>query len=289
MFQRRGYSVRDIWSRRVAQAADTDIAVLAELEEKTGQLFEFFVHPHSRQPVGARTALAVQQAQHVIWHDLRVLDAEFRYERDLLPFFDAIYRLDYTKVLDQIDLSAISAEQVGFLRRLAEYFVGGKLAPYTEEQGSERWRGLLVRYLDLHFGMRAQSSEVFIGPSRQVLLVGLLKSLCASGDRVLLSERSFAVYEASAKEAAVTCLRGNDELSELGDLVRLLKPKLAVVAPSAAQRPELASLRGFCEVAGRTGTSSSSTATATGSTSSTTCTTTPSRDGGRRARGHSGT
>ena len=229
MFSRRGFDARVIWSRRVQQAEDTDIAVLSRLEKRTQNPFEFYVAKHSRAPVDATTAQALREAGRKIWHDLRVYDARLDHERDLRPFYAAMRELDDGALLDQIDLSAIGADQVGFLRKLAESFCGEKVAPYTHESGGAGLRAAIANYLSRSYELAVGAEELFVAPNRVELVHGLLLSLCDEGDRILVDRSLASAFEKSFLKAGVDVLVANDDLEEIAELARTLEPSLVFV------------------------------------------------------------
>ena len=249
MFARRGFQSQEIWSRRVQQAEDTDISVLATLEQRTGNPFEFFVGPHSRQPIGATTAHSLRQSQRPIFHDLRVLEAQLRFDRELRPFYGSMRELGYEGLLAQLDLSQIADEQVRSLRALADSFLAEKRAPYTHERGGLRLRQLVARYLRLYFDVSCQPDDVFIAPSRADLVRAILYSLTDTGDRVLFSQNVADTYRQSAEKADVGVILGNNDLSELATLAEALDPSLVVLSQSSDERRNHSALRRLLESA----------------------------------------
>lgn len=243
MFSRRGYKARAIWTRRVKQAQDTNIGVLADLERRTGNDFEFFIGPLSQNSIGATTAHALREAGRLVWHDLRVVEARLQFDRDLRPFYLAANRLGYQTFLDQLDLSAISEEQVRFLRSLVDGFVRHKTAPYTDVSGGEALRQGISRYLNRHFEMGVLPEDLFVAPSRQELVFGLLMALAQPQDRVLLAGRLAAPYRKSLEKARADVVVANDDLEEIGSIASALAPKIVLLALSPEERRNHTALR----------------------------------------------
>ncbi len=243
MFARRGFEHRVVWSVRVQQAADTDIAVLASLEQRTGNPFEFYVNRTSRQPISASTALALQQASRPIWHDVRVIEASLRFERDLRPFLHTLNLLGGADLLDQLDLSRVDGEQISYLRALAARFAQARRAPYTHELGSPDLRAYVARYALRYFALPLEPDEIFIGPCRQEVLHGALRALTSPQDTVLLSASITPTYTNACRKAGVHTLLANDDLDEIIALTETLQPRLVALALTPDERRNNAALR----------------------------------------------
>ncbi len=251
MFDRRGFAHQVIWSTRVRQAADTDIGVLAQLEARTRRAFEFYVDRHSREPVGAATANALREAGRPIWHDVRVYEASLRHERDMRPFLEAVRGLDGDDLLDQLDLSRIDGEQVGYLRALAQRQVADRRAPYSHEAGSALLRQRVSAYLERFYSLDEGPESIFVGPNREEALHGVLRATCARGDRVLVSASVAGVYEAACAKAEVEVVAANDDLEEIVELVEALEPALVLLALTPDERRNSAGLRGLLAATAR--------------------------------------
>jgi aspartate/methionine/tyrosine aminotransferase/methylase of polypeptide subunit release factors len=252
MFNRRGYRVREVWRRRIAQAGDTDISPLVALERDAPAPFQFFVDKHGEQPISARTAQALRELGHPIWHDLMVLEAWLPDQPNLRRLYKAMAHLGLAGCLDRLDLSAADARQLGFLRALAESLVAGKRAPYTHECGSAKLRRGIASHLQGSFDLRFSEHDVFVAPSREQLLLGLLLSLCEPGDVVLASSMAAPTSARCCELAGVKLIAGNDRIAELGQLARMLAPRLVVVGVGPDSRPDAAALAELCrEAAGR--------------------------------------
>lgn len=260
MFGRRGFDNHILWQRRVKQAGDTDIRSLVTLEKLTGSAFEFYVNRQSQQPIPASTAYQLVKSRGEVWHDIRVIEARLLFERDLRPFMTTLRdELGFSNFLKRLDLSALNAEQLSFLRVLARSFCdpqwgqqkramaqniesppipssSARVAPYTHEAGSRRLRQLVAdyvrRYHDLDLGqpIEEHGDRVFIGPDRVVVFEGLLLSLCEAGDAILMSESLFQDYEKAGQRTQVEFFRANDDLRDVSCLVEALNPKLVLVS-----------------------------------------------------------
>lgn len=251
MFTRRGFLPQVIWRRRVRQAADTDIGVLASLEARTGNPFAFYMDRASREPIGAATAHALLQAGRPVWHDVRVYEAGLRFEREMRGFLQVVRELGGADLLAQLDLSQISEEQLGYLGALAERFREAPVAPYTEEEGSARLRAQVASYLRRFFGLPQRSCDVFLGPRRQEVLRALASSLTEPGQAALVSANLAPVYAVALEKAGLGLLRGHNDLDELTALVEALRPALVVVAPDPDDRRNFAGMRRLLEVCQR--------------------------------------
>lgn len=248
MFTRRGFAPRIIWRRRVQQAADTDIGVLAQLETRTNNPFEFYMDRASREPVGAATAHALQQSGRAVWHDVRVYEATLRFERDMHSFLQGVRELGGEDLLAQLDLSRISEEQLSYLRALTERFRKAPVAPYTEEEGSAQLRAQVANYLRRFFGLGERSCEIFIGPQRQEVLRALAFTFAQPGEQVLVSANLAEVYQTALDKAGLRLLKGHNDLDELTELVQVLQPRMALVALSPDEQRNFAGMRRLLEV-----------------------------------------
>ncbi len=249
MFARRGFAPSVVWETRVQQAADTDIKVLADLEARTGNPFEFYINRHSRQPIGAGTAEAIRSAGQPIWHNLRVYEGTLNFEPQLRPFFASMRQLGLTKMLDQVDLSEVDSEQISFLRRLAFEFCRSATAPYTHEAGCIELRNLISTYLERYFRLRFPAEQLFIGPSREVMGWGLLTTMCEPGDTVLVSQHCKEVYHKAIFRAGVEAVYTNDDIAETALLVETLRPKVVLSALVDDERRNFAAFSALLESA----------------------------------------
>lgn len=263
MFGRRGFEDHTLWQRRVPQASDTDIQSLVELEALTGNRFEFYVDRHSRLPIPAATAQSLIRAGRAVWHDILVIEATLLFERDLKPFMTTIRdSLGYESFLRRLDLSALSAEQLSFLRPLARRFCdhgavarqrawsqglvepameqsgSARVVPYSHEAGSRRLRHLVANYarhyhdLDLGAHPDGPGERVFIAPNREVLVEGLLATLCDPGATVLISQAMKGVYGKVFEKVGLKPVIANDDLADINRLVEVLLPKFVLVSLS---------------------------------------------------------
>ena len=242
MFARRGYRHHVLWSSRVQQAADTDIEALAKLEAKTGHPFAFMLSRRSRVPTNAATAHAAQQAGVAIWHEVRVIDARLRYPTSLQAFHQAVEALGVRNLLDQLDLSATSGEQISFLERLASTLAQSSRAPYTHERGSARLRGLIAAHLQVNHGLTLSGDEVFLAPSREALVEALAFCLAMPGDLALVSSALPEALVAPLRRTGLRVLRTNDDLEELETLVSHLRPTFVLAQLSEDEKRNRAGL-----------------------------------------------
>lgn len=242
MFTRRGFHPRDMWSRRVSQAEDTNISTLAQLEARTRDPFEFYMDRRSREPVAASVALELLRAEQKIWHDLRVIEAGLHHSEDLGPFYESMRQLGYASLLDQLDLSTIDGDQVAFLRRLAQDMCRAKRAPYTDLHGDPELRASVAQYFERYFDLPCATDEIFVGPSRQALMHITLLCTCDPGDKVLLGRSSSYVYTEVCAKAELEYIVGNDDIRELSRLAELLRPRVIIVSLSPEEQRNGAAL-----------------------------------------------
>jgi methionine S-methyltransferase len=139
LFRRRGFAVRDLWTTKIHQAADTDIEPLAEIERHSPHRFEFFLGMHSDEPVSARTAQAYARAGGEIYHSLTVLDGRLRFPEPMRHVFQALRGDDWRQARGALDLDfaedAVAEEKTAFLSRLADLLHERRSFPYEETAG----------------------------------------------------------------------------------------------------------------------------------------------------------
>jgi methionine S-methyltransferase len=178
LFRRRGFEVREVWTTKIRQAADTDILPLVEIEEATGHRFEFFLSPHSDEPVSARTALAYARAGGEIHHSLTVFEGRLRFPEPLQHIFGALRGDGWESVRAALDLSyeddPVAEEKTAFLAHLADLLRERACFPYEATAGSGRFRRHLAEYLERYFGVPASPESFLVAPSRGSLLRNLL-------------------------------------------------------------------------------------------------------------------
>ena len=118
VFHRRGYTTDLVWSRRIPQADDTDLASLVTLERAYGIQFHFFIARDSRQSVSADTAVSLLSESKNIFHDLLVYTAKTAHEKPTFAVVQDLHNLGLDSLRRELDLSATTEEQISFLAKL---------------------------------------------------------------------------------------------------------------------------------------------------------------------------
>jgi len=249
MFSRRGFRTHVVFSRRVRQASDTDIAPLVELEALTRREFEFYLDAHSAKPVCAATAAGWLGAGHPIWHEVAVWRAEPVQLRETLRLRQGLRSLGIERILREIDLGQVSAEQLDFVVALLEQLRDTPRLPYPELAGDRSFRNEIARYLLRFFELDLHPDEIFVAPEREQAVYSLVLATCDPGDRVLISSNLKQRYAAALEKAQVGTVVGNTSLHELGQLLEAFDVRVALIALEAEERSNLSELRAILELA----------------------------------------
>ncbi|MEP7010987.1 MAG: aminotransferase class I/II-fold pyridoxal phosphate-dependent enzyme [Acidobacteriota bacterium] len=177
MFCRRGLAMREIWSTRIAQADDTDISPLAEIERSGRHRFEFFLGVHSDEPVSARTAQAYARAGGAIFHSLTVFEGRLRFPEAMNPVFAALHGEEWRPVRNALDLDyeddALVEEKSAFLARLARLLPERRAFPYGETLGALPFRQRFAEYLERYFAIPLGAVNLVALPNRASALRNL--------------------------------------------------------------------------------------------------------------------
>jgi methionine S-methyltransferase len=172
LFRRRGFEVREIWTTRIQQAADTDISPLAEIETSSPHRFEFFITPQSDEPVSARTARAYQQGGGPIYHALTVLEGwlRFPFPEDVQRLYRTLGRPEYSQVRGALDLAfekdPVAEEKIAFLGRLASLMDERSCFPYEKTPGAQNFRQRFAEFLRSYFGIPLREDCFVVTPNR---------------------------------------------------------------------------------------------------------------------------
>jgi aspartate/methionine/tyrosine aminotransferase/methylase of polypeptide subunit release factors len=253
MFSRRGFSTRILFARRVTQAQDTDIHPLVSLEQRMEREFEFFTEAHSPEPICAATAQGWLKAGNPIWHEVAVWEARPVLQRDLLALRAALRELGEGGLLKELDLSAATQEQLGFVTALALRLRSDPTIPYAHEAGDERLRVEITRYLQRYFGLALGAKEIFVGPEREQTVFSLALATCDEGDAVLISRNLHATYAKALAKAGVRTVVTNNTLREVRRLLGAFEVKLVLLAVEPGERSNKAALREIIDEAARRG------------------------------------
>ena len=243
MFGRRGFDAKLIWSRRIRQADDTDLASLVSLERAHGIQFHFFMGRNSQVPISAATAVQLLSQNKIIYHDLLVYQAETRWEQPTLSFVRNLHEMKLDSLRNELDFSRITEEQVSFLSRLSADMLSSKAIPYTHERGDLSLRRRLADFLSFYCHYNVAPHDLFIGPERSQLVAMILRVMAQPGDQVLLSQSLKTIYQDLFEPMNIGIINGNDDLNELLELADVLNPRVVLIAPSQLSIPSPLNLK----------------------------------------------
>lgn len=234
LFARRGLAMREIWSTRIAQADDTDIGPLAEIERSGRHRFEFFLGVHSDEPVGARTAQAYARAGGAIFHSLTVFEGRLRFPESINPVFAALHAEEWRPVRDALDLDydddGLVEEKSAFLARLARLLPERRAFPYGETLGVLPFRRRFAEYLERYFAIPLGAEHLVALPDRASALRNLFTLYAPALSLIHPSlHASRALREDPGSEVLECPLRADLACR----LIAALKPQLVVTTLDA--------------------------------------------------------
>lgn len=237
MFERRGFKSEIVWSRRIPQADDTDLASLVSLEKHHGIKFHFFMTGNSNQSVSAETANHLIRNGKEVFHDLLVYQAKTRFEAPTFGFVKNLHRMSLDSLRKELDFSRMSEEQMTFLERLSADFIKNKTLPYPNERGDLSFRSRLGKFLRIYCQIPVHDESLFVAPERCQLLSMVCNMVAEENDKVLISESLRDVYSLLSKNVRVETTWANDDLSEILELDQVIKPSIVVMSPTQFANP----------------------------------------------------
>ena len=237
MFERRGFKSQIVWSRRIPQADDTDLASLVSLEKAHGIRFHFFMSGNSSQSISAETAVALIKAGEEVFHDLIVYQATTRFEAPTFSFVKNLSKLSLGSLRKELDFSRMTEEQMSFLERLSSDFIRRKTVPYPHERSDISLRSRLGKFLRIYCQIPMENNSIFVAPERCQLLSMIANMVCQPAASVLVSESLREVYLQLPKVVDVKTIWCNDDLSEILDLDEVVKPSVVVLSPVQFDNP----------------------------------------------------
>ncbi|HEY9867570.1 MAG TPA: aminotransferase class I/II-fold pyridoxal phosphate-dependent enzyme [Candidatus Obscuribacterales bacterium] len=249
MFLRRGFDSELVWSRRIRQADDTDLASLVKLEEAHGIHFHFFMSMTSAQPIPASTAVRLLEAGRPVFHDLLVYRARTRFEQPTTGFLKNLHAMGLTSLRRELDFSRISEEQIGFLQHFSSRLLQARTLPYPHERGDISLRKRLAEFLNVYCHHSVGPGRLFVGPERAQLLALVLAMVARPGRTVLLSRGLEPVYRAVCEQAGLEVVVGNDDLPELVAVEEVSRPILSLLAPVQLDQASPLVLDALCRLA----------------------------------------
>ncbi len=253
MFRRRGFEPALLWSRRIRQADDTDLASLVALERQHGIEFNFFMSRDSGLPISASTAVNLLARGEFIYHDLLVYQASTRWEMPTFGLIKHLHLLQLDTLRQELDLSRVNEEQISFLERLSSDLLRTRTLSYPHERGDLELRERLSRFLKVYCHWFVEPERLFAAPERAQLLKMILSMVTTAGSKVLVSHCLLPVYHDVLSGHGLEIIVGNDDLSELMQLDDLLSPALVLISPRQLDNPSPTLLSALSAQAGKHG------------------------------------
>lgn len=258
LFERRGYTVSEIWRTRAEQAEDTEIDALLEIETRTDHRFEFFLSPRGEEPVSARTAAAVAHAGGRIFHSIDVFQGELPYAAEVKRIFAALRDPVFRSAHESVDLAlgspALAEEKLRFLADVSDWLAHPSSFPYGETAGLTEFREQVSRYLATYFGAPLDPASVVALPTRAAALLSLL--LCHRPETALIDTelvRSlFGNGPPRPRWGETELLEAPRSLESCRELLRTLRPGLLVVSLAGPESRSLHAVRALVETARET-------------------------------------
>ena len=252
LFLRRGLLVERVWSTRVSQASDTEIAALVAIEASSSHRFEFFMNPTSAETISAGTAAKFASQNGEIWHALSVYEATFPELNALQTIFSYLALPRNHGLMNSIDLSSadssIYRERVRFLEALAQRFTANRQLPYEDTAGSQDLRVLIQLFLQSYYKLSVDSSSVLIAPGRIDLLTGMLMSTGASQslcDQEFLRQLQSSGF--SLNHLACEIVETPRDLTLTEVLIAKLRPDFVLICLDAKEQQSLRQLTDLIE------------------------------------------
>lgn len=170
LFTRRGLKGKMIWQTKIEQAADTDIDELVAIETHSAHRFEFFMTPHSTEPISARTAQAYQEHGGRIYHALNVVEVELKNTRKLQTLFSFLKKEELQNVRSALDLDSedplLVEEKLSFLSRIVEKNQKQESYPYEDTRGTLAFRRHLAEFFRSYWNLPLSAKNILVAPNR---------------------------------------------------------------------------------------------------------------------------
>lgn len=254
LFRRRGFAVREVWTTKIRQAADTDIRPLAEIERHNPHRFEFFLGVHSDEPVSARTAEAYARAGGAIHHALTVFEGRLRFPEPMQHVFQALHGDDWRQARGALDLDfeedAVAEEKAAFLARLADLLRERRSFPYEETAGTHGFRRHLAEFLGRYSAIPLGAESLIALPDRASALRNLFTLYAPALSLVHPSLLGGAGLERERGAEVLEC-PGRVDLA--CKLMEALRPQLVATTLDELDVRTPDSFLRLVETAGRTG------------------------------------
>lgn len=235
LFLRRGLLIRPIWSTLVAQAADTEIDALVQIEQNSDHRFEFYMTAEASQPICAQTAREFSKSGGDLYHALTVIEAWLPQQEAVLDILNFLKAPGRRAVYESLDLSAQDQEQfserVNFLAKLAKNLEGMAHLPYGPTAGRLSLRRGISLFLNNYFKCALSPDHIMIAPSRSDLFANIL--LTFKSRRTLFDQRLLNALDAGrvlARLGAGSIIETPTQHDLLCRLIDTLDPDLVITS-----------------------------------------------------------
>lgn len=235
LFQRRGLTINEIWTTQVAQAMDTQIPKLLEIEQRTEHRFEFYLRNESKVALSASTAKAYLDNGGAVFHSLSVYEAHWPAQKDVEQIIRFVSRKEFHNIHEKLDLSEtdseIYRERTKFMSFLATSLNETAGIPYGPTEGLEVLRDALADFFQCYFDVPFDKEHFVIAPTRQSIVANHI--LVFAPKRVLIDAALLAGpggeqirYAASLRNCQVLEIPIKETLTV--ELVSKIKPGLLI-------------------------------------------------------------
>jgi methionine S-methyltransferase len=233
LVKRRGLLVNRIWTRKVAQANDTDIDSLVRLEKEMNHHFEFYTDLHSETAINARTAKLFASKGGTIYHNLSVYECKFDFYTETKLLFDELKNNLFAEAKVGLDLEYENGnkkeEKIRFLSELVKNLRLTTHFPYEDNQGELEFRKSLANFLGAYQHVNLSAEHIFIAPNIESLIENVMDVF--KPESAFLSENLFSLFPHLHKEDYLICTPNCSK--ELNSLISAIRPKIVVAKISA--------------------------------------------------------
>ena len=230
LMQRRGFKVRRIWQTQVAQAADTEIDTLVDIEQTSGHRFEFYMSPDSETPIDASTALHLAKAGGKIFHSVDVYEAKMLFPQAVKSIYQSVDNIGGSALKSAIDLTYENyndaEERYSFLAFLAKELQKISHFPYEDTAGLLYFRQQLAEYFRYYLRLNIEEKNLVITPGRRELITSLIANY--QPELTLVAKPLAHLVNRVAGSTQGSILQAPASIEYLLELIERLKPQLVI-------------------------------------------------------------
>lgn len=239
LFLRRGFSIKKIWSTKVWQAEDTDIAPLVEIEKMTPHRFEFFTSLTSDEPICAHTAGEYLSKGGKIAHSLSVYEATITFPAPIKSVFKLIRQPDFKDSRNGIDLSfsneEIAEEKINFIGSLAEWLQNKPNLPYADTEGESTLRRQIAQFFRSYWKIPWTAKSIFVAPDRKSILSNFMhllspKLILVERELIRLLPEKMLNRTEGDQQSLQQVVEAPKRVDEICKLIDALEPQLVVTS-----------------------------------------------------------